>query len=218
MNNALFISLLAAELEQDIWGLILKGGWLMVPIFLLSLVAAYVACERFWAIRESCPDERAFEKDVRALLLAGNAGEAARRCATRNSVTARVLLKGISRLNASPDEARRAMEERANIEIGRLERGMSILATCAGTAPMIGFLGTVVGMIQAFYDMAVAGNNIDIGLLSRGIYTALITTVAGLIVGVIGNFAYNYLVAMIDKRARRLEALIEEFADLPVFS
>jgi biopolymer transport protein ExbB len=218
MNNTLFtLPLLpAGELELDLWGLIVKGGWLMIPIFLLSLVAVYVACERFWAIRKVRLEETAFAREIRDLLLAGKQQEALARCSSMNTLLARVLSKGIARVHTTPDEVRRAMEERANIEIARLERGMSLLATCTGTAPMLGFLGTVVGMIQAFYDMAVAGSNIDIGLLSRGIYTALITTVAGLIVGIIGNLAFNHLVAMTDRRVHWLEEIIAGFAELPL--
>ncbi|MDR2413955.1 MAG: MotA/TolQ/ExbB proton channel family protein [Odoribacteraceae bacterium] len=216
MNNTLFIALLASpvELEQGLWGLIVKGGWLMLPLLLLSVATVYIACERFWVIRKSSLDENAFAREIRELLLAGKTNEAARRCVERNTLLARVLHKGVSRVDVSPGETRRAMEERANIEIARLENGMSLLATCAGTAPMIGFLGTVIGMVQAFYDMAVAGNNIDIGLLARGIYTALITTVAGLIVGIIGNFAFNHLVAMTDRRVHWLESIIEEFEEI----
>jgi biopolymer transport protein ExbB len=218
MNNALSIILAApaGELEQSLWGLVLKGGWLMIPIFLLSIVAVYVACERYWAIRKIRLEEGAFAGEIRRLLLAGKTGEARERCASRDTLLARVLAKGVARSGASPAEIRQAMEERANLEVARLERGMALLASCSGTAPMIGFLGTVVGMIQAFYDMAVAGSNIDIGLLSRGIYTALITTVAGLVVGIIGNLAFNHLVAMTDRRVHWLEGIIEEISEIPL--
>jgi biopolymer transport protein ExbB len=218
MNNALSIILAApaGDLEQSLWGLVLKGGWLMIPIFLLSIVAVYVACERYWAIRKIRLEEGAFAREIRGLLLAGKTGEARERCASRDTLLARVLARGVARASASPAEIRQAMEERANLEIARLERGMPLLASCTGTAPMIGFLGTVVGMIQAFYDMAVAGSNIDIGLLSRGIYTALITTVAGLVVGIIGNLAFNHLVAMTDKRVHWLEGIIEDISGIPL--
>lgn len=106
------------------------------------------------------------------------------------------------------------MEDTANYEVALLEKGLPTLATCAGVAPMIGFLGTVVGMVQAFYDMAMAGSNIDITLLSRGIYTAMITTVAGLIVGIIGQLAYNFLVARVDKIVLTIEHHSSELIDL----
>jgi biopolymer transport protein ExbB len=206
----------AGQPELGLWGLVVKGGWLMLPIVLLSFVAVYVACERFWAIRKIRLDESAFAREIRDLLLDGKRREARERCAARGTLLARVLARGVARLETSPGEIRQAMEERANIEITRLEKGMALLASCAGTAPMIGFLGTVVGMIQAFYDMAVAGSNIDIGLLSRGIYTALITTVAGLVVGIIGNLAFNHLVDMTNRRALWLEEIIEEIAAIPL--
>ncbi|MDR2130330.1 MAG: MotA/TolQ/ExbB proton channel family protein [Odoribacteraceae bacterium] len=218
MNDTFFMIAPPGEFEQGLWGLIVKGGWLMIPIFLLSLVAVYVACERFWAIRKIRVEESAFAREIHGLLVAGKTDEARARCAGQDTLLARVLAKGIARLGGSPGEIRQAMEERANIEIARLGKGTPLLASCAGTAPMIGFLGTVIGMIQAFYDMASAGSNIDIGLLSRGIYTALITTVAGLIVGIIGNLAFNHLVAMIDTRTHWLEGIIEAFAEIPLLS
>jgi biopolymer transport protein ExbB len=218
MSNAL-LYILAGEtsgISEGLWGLVLKGGWLMLPIFALSVIAVYIACERYWTIRKIRPGENTFAKEIKQLLLTGQQKEALRRCAALDSTLARVLAKGAARATASPGEIRKAMEDRANLEIAHLERGMALLASCAGTAPMIGFLGTVIGMIQAFYDMATAGGSVDITLLSRGIYTALITTVAGLIVGIIGNLAYNHLVAMTDRRVHWLEAIIEEFVEIPV--
>jgi biopolymer transport protein ExbB len=213
MNEMLLM--LAGEPGEGAWELVLKGGWLLLPIAGLSLVAMYVACERYWAIRKVRVEEEALAREAGALFHAGKTAEAARLCAGRDTVLARVLARGIARAGDSPAGIRLAMEDRANYEIGLLARGIPLLATCAGTAPMVGFLGTVIGMIQAFYDMAVAGNNIDIGLLSRGIYTALITTVAGLVVGIIGNLAYNHLVAMTDRRVLWLENVIAEFAEPP---
>ena len=135
-------------------------------------------------------------------------------CEAEGSPLAKTIAKGITMQGEIPSEIRQAMEDTANYEVALLERGLPTLATCAGVAPMIGFLGTVVGMVQAFYDMAMAGSNIDITLLSRGIYTAMITTVAGLIVGIIGQLAYNFLVARIDKIVLTIEHHSSELIDL----
>ena len=125
-----------------------------------------------------------------------------------------MLIKGILHQDLPASELRAIVESSANLEVSELEKGLSTLATCSGMAPMIGFLGTVVGMIQAFYDMAMAGNNVNITLLSRGIYTAMITTVAGLIVGIIAHFAYNVLTARIDRIVNNLENTSAEFMEI----
>lgn len=203
-----------SELEMTLWDLILKGGWLMIPIFILSLVAVYIACERFFAIRKSGANDTPFTETLFSLLRERKEEEALALCRQEDSPLARVLMKGIEQKELTRSELRITLNELASYEVSFLEKGLATLATCAGTAPMIGFLGTVVGMVQAFYDMAMAGSNIDISLLSRGIYTAMITTVAGLIVGIIGNLAYNYLVALIDKRVHRIEKGIIDLIEI----
>lgn len=202
------------ELDMSLWGLVVKGGWLMIPIFLLSLIAIYIACERFIAIRKISAKGSGFMQEIKKLLQAGKREEAIAHCEAEDTPLSRIIAKGICYMQEPTQEIRNIMEERANYEVAILEKGMATLATCAGTAPMIGFLGTVVGMVQAFYDMAMAGNNIDISLLSRGIYTAMITTVAGLIVGIIGNLAYNYLVSLIDKEVHRMEREMTNLLDI----
>ena len=122
--------------------------------------------------------------------------------------------KGIDRIGRPIADLNTAIENVGNLEVAKLERGLPMLATISGGAPMIGFLGTVVGMIQAFYDMSMAGNNLDIALLSNGIYTAMVTTVAGLIVGIMAYFGYNFLVARVDRVVFQLEASSLEFVDL----
>ena len=202
------------DIDMSLWGLVLKGGWLMLPIFLLSLIAIYIACERFIAIRRISVKDSGLIQEIGTLLRARKREEALARCKDEHTPLGRIIGKGIRYMQEPTQEIRQLMEDRANYEVAVLEKGMATLATCAGTAPMIGFLGTVVGMVQAFYDMAMAGNNIDIGLLSRGIYTAMITTVAGLIVGIIGNLAYNYLVSMIDKEVHHMEKDMAALLDI----
>lgn len=217
MNNMI---LLAATLvvtpaapELTLWGMIIKGGWLMIPIFILSIIAVYIFFERYMLIRKYAKNNDTFIDQVRDCIYANNPGEAIRLCKEENTPMSRMLIKGILHLHLPVTELRAIIESSANLEVSGMEKGLSTLATCAGMAPMIGFLGTVVGMVQAFYDMALAGNNINITLLSRGIYTAMITTVAGLIVGIIAYFAYNALTARIDKVVNNMESTNAEFME-----
>ncbi len=143
---------------------------------------------------------------IKDCILADNIRGAIILCNEENTPMSRMLIKSILHLQLPVTELRAITESNANLEVAGMEKGLSTLATCAGMAPMIGFLGTVVGMVQAFYDMALAGNNVNITLLSRGIYTAMITTVAGLIVGIIAYFAYNALTARIDKVINNMES------------
>lgn len=185
----------------------------MIPIFLLSIIAVYIMCERFSAIRHAKHQPESLPEKILNYLQNGNKTAALQECQTDYSPTARMLYKGIQYDHLPAGELRIIMENAANKEIAILEKGLSTLATIAGMAPMIGFLGTVIGMVQAFYDMSLAGNNINITLLSRGIYTAMITTVAGLIVGIIAYFGYNALVSRIDSIAKELENISAEFID-----
>lgn len=151
--------------------------------------------------------------DVRNYLFQGNARGAITVCQQENTPMSRILIKGITHQQLPTNELRSIVESSANLEVSGMEKGLSTLATCAGMAPMIGFLGTVVGMVQAFYDMAQAGNNINITLLSKGIYTAMITTVAGLIVGIIAYCAYNALTARIDTVVNKMEETSADFIE-----
>lgn len=218
MDNLILLVTSQTNMDMSLWGMILKGGWLMIPIFILSIIAIYIACERFWIIRKIGLTDEVFMQQIREKLSQGDISATLTICETENTPLAKVIAKGIKFREVAPGEIRQVMESTANHEIATLEKGLATLATCAGTAPMIGFLGTVVGMIQAFYDMAMAGNNIDIGLLSRGIYTAMITTVAGLIVGIIGQLAYNYLVARIDRIVQHMERYNAELIELLLLS
>ncbi len=192
--------------ELSIWGMIVKGGWLMIPIFILSVIAVYIFCERYILIRKYTQNNDIFMDKIKDCILADNIRGAIILCNEENTPMSRMLIKSILHLQLPVTELRAITESNANLEVAGMEKGLSTLATCAGMAPMIGFLGTVVGMVQAFYDMALAGNNVNITLLSRGIYTAMITTVAGLIVGIIAYFAYNALTARIDKVINNMES------------
>lgn len=199
---------------MSLWGMVLKGGWLMLPIFAASVVAIYIICERYVTIRRTGVTDEALLERVGERLRRGDHAGALAECETEGTPLARVLAKGIRVREEDAAEIRRAMEDTANREVSAIERGLPTLATCAGIAPMIGFLGTVVGMVQSFYDMSMAGSSIDIGLLSRGIYTAMITTVAGLIVGIVGQLGYNFLVARVDRLVARMEFYASELVEL----
>lgn len=215
MNSLILLAATnAAEMAQlSLWDMIVKGGWLMIPIFLLSIIAVYIFCERYMLIRKYSNAKTSFMDEVRTNLLKGNDKAAISACQQENTPLSCILVKGIIHQDLPVSELRAIVESNANLEVSAMEKGLSTLATCSGMAPMIGFLGTVVGMVQAFYDMAQAGNNINITLLSRGIYTAMITTVAGLIVGIMAYFAYNALTARIDKVVNKMEETSADFME-----
>ncbi len=192
----------------------IKGGWVMIPIILLSLVAAYIFIERYFVIRKATREDINFMNRIKDYIHDGKVDAAMALCKSTDSPSARMIEKGISRLGRSLQDISTAIENVGKLEISKLERGFPTLATITGAEPMLGFLGTVIGMVQSFYAMAQAGNNIEVSLLSDGIYTALITTVAGLIVGILGYFAYNTLVVRVERVVFNLEATNTEFLDI----
>jgi biopolymer transport protein ExbB len=202
------------ELTLNFWELTLKGGWIMVPLALLWLIAVYLFIERYWAIKKASRADVNFMNRIKEYIHDDKIESAMALCQAQNTPVARMIEKGIQRIGRPLSDVNAAVENVGNLEISKLEGGLPTLATIAGGAPMIGFLGTVIGMIRAFYDMSMAGNNIDVGLLSNGIYTAMVTTVAGLIVGIAAYFGYNYLVARVEKVVFTMEANTTEFMDL----
>ncbi len=204
----------AGELRLSFFDLAMKGGIIMIPIFLLLVLAMYIFFERFMTIRDAAKQDSTFMDNIKNYIHEGKLDEAQALCRNTNGPLARMIEKGLSRIGKPLNDINVAIENVGKQEISKLENGMATLATVSGGAPMIGFLGTVMGMIRAFYDMSQAGNNIDVSLLSSGIYTAMVTTVAGLIVGIIAYFAYNYLVARVDKVVHMLETSSTEFMDI----
>jgi len=194
--------------------LAIKGGWVMIPIVLLSFVAVYIFFERWFAIKRASKVDQNFMNRIRDYIMDGKVDSARALCQSHDNPVANMIEKGISRIGRPLNDVNAAIENVGKLEIYKLEKGLPALATVAGGAPMLGFLGTVIGMVRAFHQMATAGNNINVGQLSGGIYTALITTVAGLIVGIIAYFAYNTLVARVDKVINNMEASSTEFIDL----
>ncbi len=228
MNNLFFIQLLqitlqdtvsnqveeAEELTLSYWELAFKGGPVMIPIIILSLIAIYIFIERYFVIRKLTNEDVNFINRIKDFIHDGKIESAQTLCQSIDTPIARMIEKGIQRIGRPLNDINAAIENVGRLEIFKLEKGLPTLATVAGAAPMIGFLGTVMGMIIAFYDMSNAGSNINVALLSNGIYTAMVTTVAGLIVGIIAYFAYNILVAKVEKIVNQLEARTSEFMDL----
>ena len=200
--------------ELSILELASKGGWIMIILAVLSLIAVYIFVERFLAIRHAGKDDKLFMDRIRDYIKNGDIKSAVNFCRVTNTAAARMLERGISRMGKPAAEIRSAIENTANLEIATMEKRLPVLATIAGGAPMIGFLGTVIGMVEAFWQMSNAGGNIDISLLSGGIYQAMITTVGGLAVGIVALFGYNYLVAKIDGVVNEIEAKSLTFMDI----
>ncbi len=194
--------------------LAMKGGWVMLPLILFSIIAIYIFIERYITISKAAKEDKNFMNHIRDFIHDGRIDSAKSLCKTADTPIGRMIDKGISRLGKPLNDVNAAIENTGNLEVSKLEKGVATLATIAGASPMIGFLGTVIGMVRAFFDMSKAGNNIDISLLSTGIYQAMITTVAGLIVGIIGYICYNILVARIEKVVFKLGARATEFMDL----
>jgi len=194
--------------------LILKGGWVMIPIIILSIIAVAIFVERYLTIKnaDKVPDN--FMQNIRDYVVNGNIPAAKALCEQTDSPIARMIEKGIMRLGKPLKNIDVAIENVGKLELYKLEKRLPTLATISGAAPMIGFLGTVLGMIRAFFEISSAGNNIDPGMLAGGIYQAMITTAAGLIVGIIAFIGYNALVAMVEKVVYKMEATTVDFIDL----
>lgn len=202
------------EMTESVISLAMKGGWLMIVLLLLSIIAIYIFGKKWWMIRRAAKIDKNFMNDIRDYIHEGKIKSAIMLCERYDSPVARLVQKGIERIGRPLSDIQTSVENTGNVEVARLEKGLPYLATIAGGAPMIGFLGTVIGMVQAFFSMSKAGNNIDITLLSGGIYTAMITTVGGLIVGILAYFGYNYLTSQISDVVFKMERTTIDFMDL----
>ena len=202
------------EARMGLWELFTKGGWLMWPLLILGGVTIFIFVERFLAIRKASTLDMNFMNRIRDFILDGKIAAAVDLCRKTDTPIARMIEKGIERLGRPMSDVQSAIENVANLEVSKLENGLPSLATIAGGAPMIGFLGTVLGMVQTFMDMSAAGGTVDMSLLAGGMYVAMVTTVAGLIVGIPAYFGYNYLVARIEKLGFQMEANSIAFMDI----
>ena len=203
-----------SEITLSVYDLALKGGWIMAILAVLSIIAVYIFIERFLTIKKASQDDKHFMNNIRDFIHSGRLDSALALCRNNESPIARMIEKGLIRIGRPLSDINTAIENVGKLEVSRMEKNIAGLATIAGAAPMLGFLGTVTGMVTAFYDMSMAGNNIDIALLSNGIYQAMITTVGGLIVGILAYVFYNILVARVEKLIFILEMRASEFMDL----
>lgn len=194
--------------------LAVKGGFMMIPIVLSSFVAVYIFVERVLTIKKANQSPDAFIGRIKELVLKGDINGAKLLCAQFDSPIARMIEKGVSRIGSPLKNIEASIENVAKLEIFKLEKNLSMLATVSGAAPMMGFLGTVIGMVEAFIAIAQEEGSVSPKLLSSGIYTAMITTVAGLVVGIIAYLAYNYLVTRVSKVVHQMEYSSIEFIDL----
>ena len=217
-NKAFLAETVSEEKTLSIYKLIMDGGLggqiIIAILFTLLAVGLYIYFERFFAIRAASNVDEHFMDQIRDYVSNGKLEAASALCENKNTPTARLIRKGISRIGKPLEDINTAIETAGKLEVYQLEKNVSVLATIAGAAPMIGFLGTVIGMIIAIHEIANAGGQIDIKMLSDGLYTAMTTTVAGLIVGIIAYITYNHLVVRTDKVVYQMEATSVDFLDL----
>lgn len=191
------------------------GGQLIIGLlFLLLMVVTYIYFERLFAIRAAVKVTPNFMPQIRSFVMNGELEGAQQLCIQENIPVSRLIAKGLSRIGRPLEDINTAIENAGRLEVYQLEKNISVLATIAGAAPMLGFLGTVIGMILSIFEISNAGGNIDMQLLADGLYTAMTTTVAGLIVGIVGYISYNHLVVKINKAVYQMESSSLEFLDL----
>ena len=209
---------LVEEKTLSIMELVFDGGLagqiIIGVLFVLLFVAIYIYFERLFAVKAATGVDRNFMNQIRDNVASGNVQAAKVLCAQQNTPVSRLTEKGISRIGSPLEDINTAIENAGRLEVYKLEKNVSIIATIAGAAPMIGFLGTVIGMVLAFHQLATSSGQADMGSLAEGIYTAMTTTVAGLIVGIIAYMGYNHLVVKTDKVVHQMEATAVDFLDL----
>ncbi len=207
-------SVIGGDDSMALINLLFKGGYMMIPIFILSIVAVYIFVERIRTIKRASETPSGFMNNIKKLVASGDINGAKLICAQSDTPIARMIEKGISRIGSPLKNIEVSIENVGKIEIYKLERNLSLLATISGAAPMIGFLGTVTGMIRAFISIAQEEGAVSPKLLSAGIYEAMLTTAAGLLVGIIAYLGYNYLVTRVQKIVHNMEFTSIDFIDL----
>jgi len=205
----------AAQQEMNLWTMATYGGPIMIVLLILFAIAIYMFIERLITLKQALEEDKSFMNRIRDYIYDGKIDAARKLCQDTNNPTARMVEKGISRLGRPMSDVLVAIENVGNLEIANLEKGLVIVASISGGAPMIGFLGTVTGMVTTFFNMSQNNTgNIQLSDLSSGMYQAMVTTIGGLIVGILAYFFYNYLVSRVDSVVRKLEARTMEFLDL----
>ena len=199
----------------NLWTMAQYGGWIMIILALLLAWGVYIFIERLVVLKSATTEDKSFMDRIRDYIHEGQIDSAVNLCRQTDTPSSRMVEKGISRIGRPMQDVQVAVENVGNLEVAKLEKNLVIMATIAGGAPMLGFLGTVIGMVQTFFNMAQnASGVIEMSALSEGMYQAMVTTIGGLIVGILAMFAYNFLVARIDRVVRTLEARTLEFMDL----
>jgi biopolymer transport protein ExbB len=208
----------STEQTLSMWSLLTSGGiggqLIMLVLFIQLFFALFLYFERLMAINKASKIDASFMNNIKMNIMSGKIDAAKMLCAQTNSPVARLIEKGISRIGKPLEDINTAIENAGNLELYKLEKNTSMLATISGAGPMVGFLGTVVGMILAFHKMASGGGQIEVGALAEGIYTAMTTTVVGLVVGIIAYVGYNHLVVKTNKVVNQMEANAVDFLDL----
>ena len=194
--------------------LAMKGGWIMIVLVVLSLIGMYIFFERYSVLRKAGSKNPLLLERLNDNIRENDFKSAIRYCNRLNTPISRILAKGVRDYKFDTASIRQVLENNAGLEIAALEKGLPVLSTISAVAPMIGFLGTVTGMVQAFWNMSQAGDSIEVSALSSGIYEAMVTTVGGLVVGIIAIFAHNYLVSKVDKVQNAMEADIISFLEI----
>ena len=197
----------------SMWELLQKGGWIMYPLYLLLAGAVFVFFERLIAIRKASKIEGNFMSIIRDNIMTGNISAARSMAKNTDNPVARMIDKGLQRIGKPIDAIEKSMENVGKLEMYKMEKNLSILSLIAGIAPMFGFLGTIVGMVQMFYEINSTGK-FELGFIAGGIYTKMVTSASGLIIGLIAYVGYNYLNAQIDKTANKMEAASADFIDI----
>jgi biopolymer transport protein ExbB len=204
----------AGDATMSIFDLLIKGGYMMYPIILLSIIAVYIFVERVLTLRRAAETPPGFIDKIKGLVLSGDVKGAQQSCAQTDTPISKMIEKGLARIGSPLKNIEVSIENVGKIEIYKLEKNLGLLATISGAAPMLGFLGTVLGMIQAFIAIAQEEGSVSPKLLSEGIYEAMITTAAGLFVGILAYLGYNYLVTRVQKVVHSMEFSSIDFIDL----
>lgn len=201
------------QATMTLWDLVYKGGWLMIPIVILSVVALYIFLERYFAIKKAAKFESTFMDRIRDYIHEGKIDAALNLCKSTDTPVARMIEKGIRRIGRPLKEIEDSVEIVGKFEVYSLEKNIVILGVIAGVAPMFGFIGTIAGVIKIFYNISLA-DNISIGSISGGLYEKMITSAAGLLVGILAYIFYHWINVMIEKVVHKLEFNAMNFIDL----
>jgi biopolymer transport protein ExbB len=203
----------AGDAQLNLLQLIIKGGWVMIPILILSIMGFYIFFERYFTLRKANKDESGLMVQVRELIKQGNVSSAIALCKQSNTPIGRMLQKGLLRIGKPIKEIEGSIENVGKLEVAKLEKNISILGIIAGIAPMLGFVGTISGVIKIFYNISLS-DNISIGIIAGGLYEKMITSAAGLIVGILAYIGHHVLNLMVDKIILKLETESIDFIDL----